>query len=207
MKAFNRIKPILLIAASLAAVGNVAPAFSQIVSVKDAEGRVYVRGLTPQIPLDFTFIGTNQSRQVVSNGCGAVILRGTTALPIAANITVGSTPVNVAALPLGLLPACTAGAFAVPVPANFKTASGQVVIIGQTPNTAILVAQLGDRVRRVTPNACGFARLATSASFTLAGTFNVNGTSVNVDTVSTGLPPICRTGNLYLPVPPASPGG
>lgn len=196
MKAF---KISLAIAASLVAV---APAYSQIVSVKDTEGRVYVRGLTPQAPVDFTFVGTNQSRQVVSNACGAVIVRGSTGLPIAANITVGTTPIDVAALPLGILPACTAGAFTVPVTANFKTANGQVVVIGQTPNTAILVSQLGDRVRRVTPNACGFARLASSASFTVGGTFNVSGTNLNVDTIATGLPPLCRAGALYLPATP-----
>jgi hypothetical protein len=204
MKAF---KSILAIAAGLSALGNVAPAFSQIVSVKDTDGRVYVRGLTPQAPVDFTFIGTTQSRQVVSNSCGAVIIRGTTAAPLAASITVGSSPVDVASLPLGLLPTCTAGAFTVPVTSNFKTATGQVVVIGQTPNTAILVSQLGDRVRRVTPNTCGFARLASSANFTLGGTFTVSGTSLNVDSIATGLPPICRTGVLYLPVSAPSVGG
>lgn len=196
MKAFN---PILAIAASLVAIGNVAPAFSQIVAVKDAEGRVFVRGLTPATPADFTFTGVTQSKIVVSNDCGAAIIKGSTSVPTADSITVAGTVVNTAALGIGVLPSCVSGAFSTPVTSNFKTATGQVVVIGLTPNSAITVSQLGNKVKKGTANACGIGRLASSASFTVAGSFTVGGETLNYDTIPTALPPLCRSGNLYLP--------
>jgi len=197
MKAF---KPFLLLTAALAAIVNVAPSYSQIIAIKDLEGRVFVRGLTPATPAEFTFLNVNQSRILVSNDCGAVVVRGSTAIPVANSITVNSTVVNTTTLPLGVLPPCVGGAFATPVTGNFKTANGQVVVIGNAANSAITVTQLINRVRRGTANACGISRLASSASFTVAGDFEVAGTSLNYDTIATGLPPICRGGTLYLPV-------
>jgi hypothetical protein len=200
MKAFKLISSLVVLGA-IATPLVALPASAEVTAQKDSEGAVYLRGLTPQQSVDLIFTGTTQSKQVVANACGLVMVKGSAIAPLPSVITVGTSTVTLADLPLGLVPKCTAGALEVPVSANFKTSKGEVVVIGQTANTAIAVSYAGDKVKKTSANACGFARLKSSASFNISGSFTVPtvATPFDVATLAVALPPLCRNGVTYLP--------
>ncbi|NJO85296.1 MAG: hypothetical protein HC818_00025 [Synechococcaceae cyanobacterium RM1_1_27] len=192
---------LLKAAAALLPMLAMTPALAQtsLTVTKDADGSVYIRGLAPSSPTDLTFTGTQTTRNVVANSCGGVIIRGNQTTPLPTQIEVGGTDIDVPGLPLAVLPGCVAGAWNVPPTGNFKTPDGRVVIIGQTPNTAIPVTYEGDRVRSATANACGFIRIRSSNTFTVAGSFVVGGQTFVVNDIAQALPPLCRQGVTYLP--------
>jgi hypothetical protein len=199
MKLFRAISAISAIAMSAL---SVAPAISQtaLTVVKDAEGSVYVRGLGANSPTEFIFSNVQTTRNTVSNACGGVILRGSTSQPLPSQLTVGGGSITVGDLPVALLPTCVSGAWQIEPTGNFRTPDGRVVIVGQTPNTAIPVGFTGDRVRSATANSCGLVRLRSSNSFTVGGSFTVAGSSFTVADLQVKNAPLCRSGITYLAV-------
>ncbi|MCA6593377.1 MAG: hypothetical protein IM535_15025 [Pseudanabaena sp. M38BS1SP1A06MG] len=168
---------------------------------KDPNGAIYATGLTPSTSTEFVFSSINQSRSVVANSCGAISLRGTSTSPLPATIIVAGTSINVSSLPVQLLPTCTAGSWNVTPSENFRTSTGQVVIIGQTPNTALSVSYYGSAIRRANANLCGSARIAPSGSFTPSGPFTITGQSGTFDVATLtqkANPDICRNGVTYV---------
>lgn len=110
-------------------------------------------------------------------------------------LQVDGMPVDTSALPTQSLPSCVNGSFSETRSANFKTPTGQVVIVGKTPSSAVSVSLPAAVTRSVTVGACGFGVLRpTSASGPLPTSFMVDTTSYTLATLPDATTaPYCRT--------------
>jgi hypothetical protein len=112
-------------------------------------------------------------------------------------LKVDGTAINAASLPTQTLPSCVNGSFSETRSANFKTPTGQVVVVGKTPSAAVTVTLPAASSRSVTINACGFGVLKpTSTSGPLPSSFSVGTTNYTLSSLpDAGTPPYCRTVN------------
>lgn len=112
-------------------------------------------------------------------------------------LEVDGVAVNAASLPVQTLPSCVSGSFSETRNANFKTPTGQVVVVGKTPSSAVTVSLPSSVTRSVTIGACGFGVLRpTSASGPLPASFSVDTTSYTLSTLPDATTaPYCRTIN------------
>lgn len=111
----------------------------------------------------------------IVGACGEIKL----SVPSSGSFTglkVDGTSVDASTLSTQTLPSCVNGTFAEARTSNFKTPSGQVVIVGKTPGTAASVELPQPTIKTVSINACGFGVLKESATFTLPTTFKVDAT-------------------------------
>ncbi|MBD2773200.1 hypothetical protein ICL16_14265 [Iningainema sp. BLCCT55] len=109
-------------------------------------------------------------------------------------LKVDGTAVDTASLATQTLPSCVNGTFAEPRSNNFKTPSGQVVIVGKTANTAASIELPQPTTKSVSVNACGFGVLKASTGQTLPATFNVDTTEYTLASLPDAqVPPYCRT--------------
>ncbi|MEP0913063.1 hypothetical protein [Leptolyngbya sp. GB1-A1] len=197
-----------LMSAAAIVVSAAAPAMANIPAFfRDAENNVYFTGLSPQAQMSLTYDGMLRSRDYKANACGALVLRNSPSSPISGTIKVGGVDVNTSTLPVQLLPDCLpSGQFQEARPANFKTASGDVVIVGRTPGSYTEIQTPQDRNRNATANACGIARFTNSTSyqhtaatmiqFIFDGQPQAAQPISNLDALQ---PPLCSRGNLYVP--------
>jgi hypothetical protein len=135
------------------------------------------------------------TRAATANACGVVVVRGSTSSPLNGTITAGSSSADFATLPTNTIPSCnsTTGQLAEPRTANFKTAEGAAVFVGQTPLSAVSVSFPSASTRRLTLNACGFNRIRASATTPLPTTFTYGGQQYTVSSLpDAGQPPLCR---------------
>jgi hypothetical protein len=111
-------------------------------------------------------------------------------------LTVDDVSVDSSTLPALTLPSCVSGAFAESRPSNFKTPTGQVVIVGKTPGSAVKVNLPSDVIRYVTINGCGFGVLKATSSSPVPSSFKVGTVSYTFSglTASPGVP-LCRSSN------------
>lgn len=135
----------------------------------------------------------------VAGACGEIRLSASS-VGMTPTIGVAGTSVTLASLPSQLLPACTNGSFAEARSANFKTPAGDIVIVGQTPGSAVLLNVPKDTNRSVKINACGFGTLRNSTSFSIPATFSVNGSSKTLSSLPSAMnAPRCTSGVGYVP--------
>lgn len=163
--------------------------------------QVIVANRTPGERLTITYPAATTTRRVTANACGLVVIRDSSTNPLTNLQTVDGTAINQAALPTQLLPRCVDGVLEEARTANFKTGTGDVVIV-KTPNTVYEAVYRGGRIRNVTANACGFAAINESDSYSWASnpTIVIGGTTHTIATMAQANPePICRTGQLYVP--------
>jgi hypothetical protein len=129
----------------------------------------------------------------IVGSCGEVRITSSS-LGTTPTITVDGSTVTIASLPTQLLPTCSGGTFAESRPSNFKTSTGDVVIVGKTAGSAIALDIPKSTTKQVKINACGFGTLKNSSSFTIPSTFSVNGSAVNLASLAAPTnPPFCRT--------------
>lgn len=102
----------------------------------------------------------------VANPCGLAIF-STLNAPNQFLIPTGGAYTDYASLPVQTIPVCSAGVLTEPRTANFKTAEGRTVLVGQTGS--ITAQYLGLRKRSSTFNACGFKTVSIKNSLTLGG--------------------------------------
>lgn len=192
---------------ALAAIasGAIAPLSANAIEVyKDSSGAIYVSGATPSLATEFVFTGVSQTKSVVSNSCGAISLKGSSTSPLPSVVNILGSEYNIGTFSTALKPTCTAGSWNVAPTGSFKTSSGEVVIIGLTPNTAIAVNFSGTAVKRPTANLCGIAKISNGGSFTPAGTFTITGQTGAYEVASLNVkanPDICRNGVRYVANP------
>lgn len=155
---------------------------------------VYISS-TPNGRVQVALGSTERTQARVVGACGEV------RIPVPTNgsfagLKVDGTAIDVSTLPVQTLPTCVSGSFSEPRTANFKTANGQVVIIGKTANSAATVTLPVEVNRNVTINGCGFGVLRPSSGSTLPATINVSGTDYTLASLpDAGKPPICQTSN------------
>ena len=132
------------------------------------------------------------SSKIVGN-CGEVRVTGSS-IGSTPTIKVDATNITVASLPVQTLPACSSGAFAEPRTSNFKTSTGDVVVVGKTAGSAIAIDIPQSTSKSVKINGCGFGVLKNSSSFAIPATFTVNSNSFTLASLSSAVnPPYCRT--------------
>lgn len=111
-----------------------------------------------------------------------------------AGLKVDDVTVDASTLLTQTLPSCISGSFAEPRTANFKTPTGQVIIVGKTVGNAVKVSLPQETTRAVSVNACGFGVLRGSTTSPLPTTFTIgtqNYTLASIPNATNG--PICRT--------------
>lgn len=170
---------------------------------RDAQNNVYITGQSPSSRVSMTYQGMTRSRDYQANSCGWILLRNSSTNPIPSSISVAGTPVDTTALPTQLLPGCNNGVAEETRSANFKTNTGDVVIVGRTPGGYVTIQTPTDKDRNVTANACGIARFANSTSYQHAPSTRIQlAQATGVDTIS-DLPQqeamLCSRGTLYVP--------
>jgi hypothetical protein len=120
-------------------------------------------------------------------------------------LTVDGTAIDYSSLPTQTLPACKNGQFVGQAPtANFKTATGQVVIVGKTAGATVSVVVNADVQKNVAINGCGVGVLNPPKGAAIPATFSIDGKSYTLANLpDAGEPPVCKktaTGyNTYLP--------
>lgn len=125
--------------------------------------------------------------------CGDVRISIPKGNPNFTGLTVDGTAIDYASLPVQTLPTCTNGQFSEARTANFKTAKGQVVIVGKSPSTSVSVTVMADSLRDIAVNGCGNALLRASKGSTLPDTFTINGTSYTLASLpDAGHGPVCK---------------
>jgi len=111
------------------------------------------------------------------------------------SISVNGTSTDISNLATHATPACVGGSFADPVPTNFKTPSGGLVLGGRTAGTAVTLLIARDIPRSVLINACGFGVLRSAPT-----TFNYNGTSRSYAALpDAGKAPRCINDQAFVP--------
>jgi hypothetical protein len=163
--------------------------------------QVIVANRTPGERLSISYPNATSTRRVTANACGLVVLRDGASSSLTDLVSVDGAMINQATLPTQLLPRCVNGSLEEARAANFKTGTGEVVVV-KTPNTVYEAAYGGGRDRSVTANACGFAAINESSTFPWASnpTIMLGGTTYTVATLPTAdLEPLCRSGQLYMP--------
>ncbi len=170
---------------------------------RDTDNNIYVTGQSPQSRVQLTYQGMMRSRDYQANSCGWILLRNSTTNPIAGTINVAGTNVDTAALSTQLLPGCNNGIAEETRSTNFKTNTGDVVIVGRVPGSYATVQTPQDRVRNATANACGVARFASSTSYQHAANTAIEltaapgATQISDLTQKDGV--LCSRGSLYVP--------
>jgi hypothetical protein len=138
----------------------------------------------------------NQTRNTgrIAGTCGEVKITSSTG--DYSGLEVDDAAVNSGTLPVFTLPSCVSGAFAESRPSNFKTPTGQVIVVGKTPGSAVKVNLPSDVIRYVTINGCGFGILKATTSSPIPASFKV-GTDAYVFSSLTTSPgvPLCRSSN------------
>lgn len=206
----NKRKFLVLGGIGLVATGMLAPlALAQtyggnaVYKVTRSNGttQVIVANRTPGERLTVNYPGATRTRRVTANACGLVVLRDSATSALANLQTVDGVTIDQAALPTQLLPRCVNGVLEEARAANFKTGTGDVVIV-KTPNTVYEAVYGGGRDRNVTANACGYIGINESTTYPWATnpTIVIGGTTHTIATLPEATPePLCRSGQLYLP--------
>jgi hypothetical protein len=134
---------------------------------------------------------TVKSKAALVGSCGEVkVSLGTTLTP-PATLTVGTKTITIANLPTQLLPKCVNGQFEEARTADFKTSTGQIVVVGLTPSQSVTVGIPTATTRKVTINGCGFGTLKNAT-----GTLAINGQNYTVSSLpDAGAAPTCRNTN------------
>jgi hypothetical protein len=169
---------------------------------RDAQNNVYIMGQSPQTRVSLTYNGMLRSRDYQANSCGWVTLRNSSTNPISGTIVVGGTNVDTSSLPTQLLPTCTNGTPQETRNANFKTSTGDVVIVGRTAGSYVTVQVPQNRDRAGTANACGFVRFTNSTTYQHQGSTNIGfggSYSGEISNLEQRDAPLCSRGSLYVP--------
>ena len=205
---FKRLSALAILAvSSLSALPASAQTFSgspvfKSINPTTSQPTVFVGGQLPNAEISVTFLGADRTRRVTANGCGLITLKDSTSSPIAGLKSVDGMTINQATLPVRLIPKCVNGVLEEPRTADFKTGTGDVVIV-KTPNTSYSTIYMADTIKKVRANACGFAYLrGTTASPLMDSTSIQIGASAptTISAIMTApSEPLCRNGILYTP--------
>lgn len=195
-----KFKGILALALGVgAAASSVGPAAAipyngaTVYKAMDAGSTVVVFSGTAGSRIAVSLGSSDKSTARLAGSCGEVRI----SLPSSGDFTglkVDGTAINAATLPSQTLPTCVSGTFSEARTANFKTPTGQVVVVGKTPGAAVAVSLPSATTRNVTVNSCGFGILKGTSTSALPATFMVGTTSYTVATLPDATTaPYCRT--------------
>ena len=192
-----------LISAFLLGIGAIASSLQPAAAVKYGANSVYKateNGITTvyidgtagnKVAVDLGQLTKTTSK--LAAACGDVKISIPKGNPSFTGLMVDGTAIDYASLPIQTLPTCTNGTFAEARTANFKTAKGQVVIVGKTANTSVSISVASESLRNLAINGCGTGLLRAPKGETLPATFTVNGTSYTLASLpDAGHGPVCK---------------
>jgi hypothetical protein len=167
---------------------------------KDTTGSIYIQDAAPNTSVQ---IQTGElSRKVTANFCGLVTVSVPTGATMPASITVGTDAIDTTTLPVQTIPRCVDNALAEARPANFKDASGRVVVVGKTPGVGYQVTYPGVPANRsLSSNACGFIKISNSVARPAPTSFTYLGTAYDTASLPTQTPARCIDGIKFVPQP------
>ena len=158
----------------------------------DSGSTVIVFSATAGSRISVSLGNTDKSTARLAGSCGEIRI-STPASGDFTGLKVDGTAVDTAALSTQTLPSCVSGSFSEARTTNFKTPTGQVVIVGKTPGAAVSVSLPSATTRTVTANACGFGVLKGTTSSPLPASFMVGTTSYTVASLpDAATAPYCR---------------
>ncbi len=129
----------------------------------------------------------------VAGACGEVKISVPKGNSSFTGLKVNGTAIDYSALPVNTLPTCKNGALSQARTANFKTAKGQVIIVGKTPNASVSVILPSDQKKNITINSCGIGVLRGIKGNTLPAAFSANGTNYTLASLpDAGHGPVCK---------------
>jgi hypothetical protein len=162
---------------------------------------IYITELSPDAPVEVQYPNFQRSRDVRADACGRVVLRNSSTSPIGSTVTVGGTAMDTSSLPIQLLPKCNNGIPEEARAANFKTSTGDVVIVGHTANSYTTISTPTTATRRARANACGFTRLTSSNTYQHDPTMQIQigSGSTAIGSLNQKGAPVCRSGVMYVP--------
>ncbi|YAF99286.1 MAG: hypothetical protein AB3A66_27990 (plasmid) [Nodularia sp. CChRGM 3473] len=192
------------LASSIAPAAAIPYQSATVYKAMDGANQVVVFSATPGSRISVNLGTSPRPAARLAGACGEVRISP----PSSGDFTgleVDGVAINAASLPVQTLPSCVSGSFSETRSANFKTPTGQVVIVGKTPSSAVTISLPSVVSRNVTIGACGFGVLRpTAASGPLPASFSVDTTSYTLSTLPDATTaPYCRTinGNPYGYVP------
>lgn len=202
-KKLARFGAIAGLAMSIAPLIAVLPAAAEV--YRNPQNSVFVTGLQPQQRVTMTYSGVMRNRDFQADSCGRIVMRNSATSPIPASIVVAGETVDTASLPTQILPRCTNGVAEEMRSANFRTTSGDVVIVGRAPSSYTTVQTPTERTRNATANACGFAMFSNSTSFQHSPStiVSIPGQPVTNDEISSLTQrdsPLCSRGQMFVPL-------
>ncbi len=197
-----KIKPAIIATIAIGAIGALFAPLSALAipyqsatvyKAMDGSTQVVVFSGTAGSKISVSLGSSDKSTAKLAGSCGEVRI----SLPSSgdfAGLKVDGTAVNAATLSTKTLPSCVNGIFSEARTTNFKTPTGQVVIVGKTPGAAVTVTLPSPTTRSITTNGCGFAVLKDTSSSPLPASFMVGTTTYTVASLpNAGAPPYCRT--------------
>ena len=175
---------------------------------KDATGAVHFQtGLTASQKINLELTGTPVTKKIKANQCGLLTIGApSTSVPMPGSISVAGSAIDTTSLAVAGTPKCslnsTSGQYelATPVTSNFRTTTGSVVLVSQTPGAEITVEYTGiNKIKSVTANKCGLAKLGSTSSPAPA-TFKFDGTDYNTASLQVKVPDRCIQDMRFTPV-------
>lgn len=185
--------------AAISCLTAASPAFAQF---KDMDGNVHIQNLTPNQKVEYT-AGSGLTKKIAANFCGLVIVgtpSATQAMP--ASISVNGAAFDTSSLPVLSVPSCTNNVLKEARAANFKDATGRVVLVNKTPGVQTEVVYTGvPATKSLTANTCGYARISNSTTSPAPTSFTYGGTPYTTSALSTQVPNRCIDGNKFVYTP------
>lgn len=187
-----------LLVTGIAPLAQAIPYGSNNVYKAVAAGKTYifVGSQSPSASVEVTLSGVQKTSIKSADACGQVTVTGTSAAPLSGTIQVGNKSINYGTLSTQLKPSCVNGTLSEARTADYKTPEGSLVAVGFTASSPQNVVTTGNAVRRVTANACGFARFTGTTTAPISGTtqFSIGGTSYTVSSLPDAVVgPRCNT--------------
>jgi hypothetical protein len=163
---------------------------------------IYLMGQASGAESILTYAGLEATKTLTASACGLASWKPTATAPIPATFTVGGTTVTLASLPVQLKPGCANGVLEEPRTANFKTSTGEVVLVG-TAGQVMTATYSATKQRKAKANLCGIVKWSGTTSYPNDGAQEVALGAASPAMISSlatpGGQPVCRTGTLYVP--------
>jgi len=185
--------------AAVSCLSVVSPAMAQF---KDSDGNIHFQNLTPSQKIEYS-AGSGLTKKIVANFCGLLVVPvPSSTVPMPGSITVGGASVSISSLPVLSVPSCLNNVLKEPRAANFKDATGRVVLVSRTPGVQAEIVYTGvPATKSLTANGCGYARIGNSVTTPAPASFTYNGTSFTSSALTMRIPNRCIDGKKFVYTP------
>lgn len=162
-----------------------------------ASGKTYIYiSSTAGSITEVTMKGVTKTSAKTADACGQITVTNSSTAPLAGTVTIGSQQINYDTLATQLKPSCVNGVLSEARTTAYKTPEGALIGVGFTPSAPQNVSLKVNAIRKVTANACGFARFTgtTTAPLTNDTQFMIGATNYTVSSVPDSMVgPRCNT--------------